>query len=171
MNKLKTLSLLLLLVSITGIMVGSGGFTTVSADRDVSISVENDKSAYVGYQSDKLSPENGTTIELVTIENRLSDDINIINITIEDGNFNISNTTTPTDISPGETGTIQGTVRCTPNESQLIKLSVTVSGSDVTAQLAGDTTTRNFKIECTEEDGESGDGGEGNGNSGNGGEE
>lgn len=132
-------------------MVGSGGFTTVSVDRGVSISVENDESAYVGYQSSDLTVENGTTIDLVVITNRLPDDINVIDVTIEDGNFDISNPTTPTDISPGKTGAIQGTVRCTPSESQAIKLSVTVSGSDVTAQLAGETTTRNFTITCESE--------------------
>jgi type 1 fimbria pilin len=164
MSKLKTLSLLLLLVSITGIMVGSGGFTALSADRGVSIGVENDESAYIGYESNDLTVKNGTTIDLVYITNRLPDSIDVTDITIKDGDFTISELTTPTDISPGERGTIQGTVVCTPSENQAIKLSVTVSGSDITAQLTGDTTTRNFMIMCASEkedgEGKDGDGGE-----------
>ena len=152
MHKFKTLSLILLLVSITGIMVGSGGFTTVSGERGTSIDVVNDESAYVGYQSSDLTVQNGKTTDLVTITNRAPDNIDVTNITIEDGDFTITDPTTPTDISPGENGTIGGTVVCTPSKTQAIKLSVTVTGSDVTAQLAGDTTTRKFTLTCASEE-------------------
>lgn len=148
MHKFKTLSLILLLVSITGIMVGSGGFTTVSGERGASIDIVNDESAYVGYQSSDLTVQNGKTIDLVIITNRAPDNIDVTDITIEDGDFTITDPTTPTDISPGENGTIRGTAVCTPSETQAIRLSVTVNGSDVTAQLAGDTKTRNFTLTC-----------------------
>lgn len=149
MNRLKTLGLLLLFFSITGLIVESGGFTAVSGDRRVSIDVENEESAYVGYQSSDLTDvENGTGIVLVTITNQLPDDIDVTDVTIEAGGFTISDLTTPTGISPGHTGTVRGTVECTPGETQEIELSVTVSGSDVTVRLAGDTATRKFRITC-----------------------
>jgi hypothetical protein len=84
----------------------------------------------------------------VTVENRFSHSVDVTDITINDGTFTISNPTQPTNIHPGENGTIRGTVECTPNKTQKIGLTVTLKGSGVTAQIFGDTETRDFTLTC-----------------------
>jgi len=147
MDKIKTLSWVLVLVASTGLIFGSSGYTSVSAEQGMSLQVVNDE-PYVGYQSTDQFVQDGDTTDLVTITNRASSNIDVTDVTIEDGNFTITDPTLPTDISPGGDGTIQGIVACTPNETQPIKLAVTVKGSNVTTQLAGDTTTRIFHLTC-----------------------
>lgn len=148
MNKTKILSAVLMLVACTGLILGSFGFTSASADRSVSVQVVSDDYAFVGYQSSDLTAEDGETIDLVTVENRFSHSVDVTDITIEDGTFMISSPTQPTNIHPGENGTIRGTVECTPNETQKIGLTVTLKGSGVTAQIFGDTETRDFTLTC-----------------------
>lgn len=147
MDKIKTLSWVLLLIASTGFIFGSVGYTGVSAEQGISLQVVNDE-PYVGYQSTDHHVQDGDTIDLVTITNRASDNIDVTDITVKDGNFTITDPTVPTEISSGEDGTIRGTVACTPNENQAIKLAVTIKGSEVTTHLAGNTATRTFTITC-----------------------
>ena len=135
-------------VACTGLVFGSFGFTNASVERGVSVQVTNDDHAFVGYQSSDLTVEDGETIDLVTVENRFSHSVDVTDITIDDGTFTISSPTQPTNIHPGENGTVRGTVGCTPNETQKIGLAVTLKGSGVTAQIFGDTETRDFTLTC-----------------------
>ena len=131
-----------------GLIFGSFGFTSASVDRSVSAQVVSDDHALVGYQSSDLTVEDGETIDLVTVENRFSHSVDMTGITIEDGTFTISGPTQTTNIPPGENEAIQGTVECTPNETQKIGLTVTLKGSGVTAQIFSDTETRDFTLTC-----------------------
>lgn len=155
MNKIRTLTLALLIIVSPGFVLGSFGFTSVSAERGVSVQVVNDDRAYVGYQSSDLTVRDGETVDLVEVKNRFTNTIDIGDITIEDGNFRISNLNPPTNIPPGERRDIRGTVECTPNETQKIGLTVTLKGSGVTAQIFGDTETREFTLRCAPETEES----------------
>lgn len=149
MNSTKRLSLLLLVVASSVFVLGSSGFTGVSADRGISLEVvNNDERAYVGYHSSDQTVQDGQAVDLVTVTNRFSNDISVIDVSVEDGNFTITDLTKPANIPPGESGTIRGLVECTPDETQVINLSVTVEENDVTAQLAGDVITRKFAISC-----------------------
>lgn len=152
MNRTKALSLVLLLIASMGLVSGSFGFTSVSAERGVSVQVVDDESAFVGYQSSDLTVRDSETIDLVTVTNRFADNIDVMDVTISDGSFTISDPTMPTAISPGERGTIQATVDCIPHETQEIEVTVTVNGSGVTAQLFGDTETREFTLTCASEE-------------------
>lgn len=151
MSKIKTLSLILFFVACTGLVFGSAGYTSASADRNVSVQVTNDDHAFIGYQSSDLAVEENETIDLVTVENRFSHSVDVTDITIDDGSFTISNPTQPINIHPGEHKTIRGTVECIQNETQKIELTVTLKGSSVTAQIFGDTETREFTLTCAPE--------------------
>lgn len=148
MNRTRTLAIILLLVASTGFIFGSFGFTSVSAERDVSVQVVNDEQAYVGYQSSDLTVRDGKTVDLVTVENRFTDVISVIDVTIEDGPFTITTPTIPSNISPGKSRTIRGTVDCSPAKTQEIEVTVTLNGSGITAQIFGDTETRDFTLTC-----------------------
>lgn len=152
MNKIRALTLALLVIVSTGFVFGSFGFTSVSAERGVSVQVVNDDRAYVGYQSSDLTVRDGETVDLVAVKNRFTNSIDIGDITIEDGNFTISNLTPPTNIPPGERRDIRGTVECTPNVTQEIELTVTLRGGGVTTQIFGDAETREFSLTCEPEE-------------------
>jgi hypothetical protein len=152
MDKTKALSFALIFVASTGLVSGSFGFTSVSAERGVSVQIVDDESAFVGYQSSDLTVRDSETIDLVTVTNRFAGTIDVMDVTIADGSFTISDPTTPTAISPGESGTIQGTVDCTPSETQEIEVTVALDGSGVTVQLFGDTETREFTLTCVSEE-------------------
>jgi len=150
MNKIKASALVLLLLTGSGVMFGSSGFTGVSADRSVSVEVANDNHAFVGYQSADRTVQDNTTIALVTVENRFSNSVDVSNVTIKKGGSIIRNLRIPTDIPSGDSDTVQATVYCTSNTTQEIELTVTVTRGSVTAQLSGDTETRDFNITCTD---------------------
>ena len=151
MNWTKLLGLVIISIACTGLVFGSFGYTSASADRNVSVQVTNDDHAFIGYQSSDLAVEDNETIDLVTLENRFSHSVDVTDITINDGSFTLSNPTQPINIHPGEHKTIRGTVECTPNETQKIELTVTLKGSSVTAQIFGDTETREFTLTCAPE--------------------
>ena len=151
MNKAKALSLLLLIVAGTGLVFASFGFTSVSVERGLSVQVVNDERAYVGYQSSDLTVRDGETAGLVTVKNRLTHTIDIVDVTIEGRSLTIRNLTTPTNISPGEGKAIRGTVECTPNVTQEAELTVTLRGSGVDMRIFGDSETREFSLTCEPE--------------------
>jgi plastocyanin len=142
------LSLALLLVASAGLVVGSSGFTNASADRSVSVQVVDDDRAFVGYQAHDRTVENGETVALVTVENRFDHPVQVTDVEIEDGAITISNPMKPGPIHSGESRDIRGTVECTSGDSTDIELTVTVAGEAVTAQLSGDTETREFTLTC-----------------------
>jgi hypothetical protein len=147
---MRTLSLALLLVASAGLVVGSSGFTNASADRSVSVQVVDDDHAFVGYdhQAHDQTVESGDEVTLVTVENRFDHDVHVTDVVIEDGDGLVTITKTPGDIGSGDSGNIRGTVECDSDQSTDIALTVTVTGEAVTAQLFGDTETREFTITC-----------------------
>lgn len=152
MNKTKLLTLILLLIVSTGFIFGSFGFSSVSAERDVSVQVVSDERAYVGYQTSDLTVRDGDTADLVTVKNQYRSTIHTTDTTIDDGSFTISNLTNPTNIPPGKEKVIRGSVECTPNATQEIELTITITGSDISAHIFGDTATREFYLTCEPEE-------------------
>jgi plastocyanin len=145
---MRTLSLALLLVASAGLVVGSSGFTNASADRSVSVQVVDDDHAFVGYQAHDRTVDSGDTVTLVTVENRFDHDVHVTDVVIEDGDRLVTITKTPGEIGSGDSGNIRGTVACNSDQRTDIALTVTVTGEAVTAQLFGDTETREFTITC-----------------------
>lgn len=152
MNQTKILILVLVIVASTGLVFGTFGFTSISAERGVSVQVVDDQHAFVGYQSGDLTVRDGETINLVTVTNQFPNTIDVTDVIIKDGNFTINDLTTPNGISPGSSDMIRGTVDCIPNKTQEIELTVTLTGGGVTAQIRGDTEMRDFTITCAAPD-------------------
>ncbi|MDZ7745789.1 MAG: hypothetical protein U5K28_04425 [Halobacteriales archaeon] len=62
---------------------GTFGFTSVSADRGVDISVVSDDEAFVGYQSSDKTVEDGERVKLVNVTNRFSDEISVTDVRVD----------------------------------------------------------------------------------------
>ncbi|MBB6646628.1 hypothetical protein [Halobellus ruber] len=132
--------------------VGTGAFSSASAERDVAVNVVDDEKAYVGYEeADKTIPadlRNDGTVHLVTITNRFSRPISIVNVEIGDSADKLTDVSyDDSSFEPGERAEITGEVEGLDHgESVEVEITVTVQGTGVTAQLFGDTETRRFTI-------------------------
>lgn len=149
MSALKTLSVALAVVAVTGLAVGSVGFGTATAERGVSVAVVDDDSAYFGYESSDMTVADGDRVEVVTVTNRLFDDVSVTNVTVESESVTFSDLGEPT-LSPGESAAIEGTVDCAPGDSETVEVSVTLAGEGVIASIYGDTVTREFEVACAD---------------------
>lgn len=151
MNKLRLASIALLVVASTGLLFGSMGFSSVAADRGVSVSVADDDSALVGYETRSQTITGDERVALVTVENRLSSSASVTNVTVETSNpaVRVSDVEKPT-IGTGDEGVVHADVYCDPMAETTLTVSVTVEADGVTAAISGDTTTRNFTVNCAD---------------------
>jgi|AntRauMinimDraft_4_1070384.scaffolds.fasta_scaffold00774_2 hypothetical protein len=149
MNKLRVASVALLVVASTGLMFGSMGFSSVAADRGVSVAVADDDSALVGYDSGTVTVTGNERVDLVTVTNRLSSEAAVANVTVStsDDDVEVTNVSKPS-LDPGEVKAIAADVHCPGNRDVTVTVSVTVEGEGVTAAISGDTTTRSFELAC-----------------------
>lgn len=158
---------LLFLTGVTGassLTVGSGAFTSSTAQRGVNVNIVPDGQAPVGYvvQSDQETAD-GTpvitvpigdrqTIPLVRIQNRLAGAAQITGVEIEPATrgepelVDVEWDTAP--FPAGEGTTIRGTVACTETGHTTIGLSVSVEAPSLNAEVSGTTTIRQFQIRC-----------------------
>lgn len=158
MTKLKLASVALLVVATTGLLFGSMGFSSVAADRGVSVAVASDDTALVGYDTHDQNITGDERVELVTVENRLSSSASVTNVTVETDNpaVRVSDPSKPT-IGTGQDRLVKADIDCDPGASANVTVSVTVEGEGVTAAISGDTETRTFEVRCTEVDTHEGD--------------
>lgn len=166
MRKLRAASVALLVVASTGLLFGSMGFSSVAADRGVSVAVADDDSALVGYDSEDLTVTDGERVDLVTVENRLASGASVANVSAASSNpeIRVSDFETPT-LGTGDVGAVRAAVDCEPGAETTLTVSVTVEADGVTAAISGDTTTRSFEVSCAAATPEAGDvrfSGEGN---------
>jgi hypothetical protein len=151
MSKLRLASVALLALASTGLLFGSMGFSSVAADRGVSVAVADDDSSLVGYDSDAVAVTGNERVDLVTVTNRLSSEASVTNVTVttsgDDDNVVVSNVSKPT-LGPGEAEAVAADVHCPGNRDVPITVSVTVEAEGVTAAISGDTTTRSFSLDC-----------------------
>ncbi|MGM0397470.1 MAG: hypothetical protein ACQEQY_00620 [Halobacteriota archaeon] len=149
MNGLKTLSVALALVAVAGLLVGSIGFGSVAAERGVSVAVVDDDSAYIGYESSDMTVADGDRVEVVTVTNRLFDDVSVTNVAVESASITFADLSEPT-LAPGESAAIEGTVDCSSGASETVEVTVTFDGEGVIASIYGDTVTREFDVSCAD---------------------
>ncbi|MFW6003313.1 MAG: hypothetical protein ACOCPT_02720 [Halanaeroarchaeum sp.] len=150
MNGRKALSLALAGIAVVTLAFGTGAFTSVSAERGVSVSVADDDSAYVGYESSDVTVSDGDNVELVTVTNRFQGDLNVTSVDISAGSMSFTNLSYPT-MESGESGAITGDVEeCEAGTTETVQVTVTVSGTGVWAKIYGDSETqeREFDVEC-----------------------
>ena len=149
MNGRKFLSLLIASVAVLSLAFGSGAFTSVSAERGVSVSVVDDENAFVGYATSDRTVSDGDRVTLVTVTNRMPGELTVTNVDISAGSMSFSNVNQPT-MGVGETGAIAGDVSCSAGSSEPVHVTVTVSGTGVWAKIFSDSDTkeREFEVTC-----------------------
>lgn len=147
MNTRKTLSLVLAVIAAIGLLVGSIGFGTVTAERGVNLGVASDDNAYIGYDTTDMAVTDGDRVEIVTVTNRLHDDVSVTDVSVDAESLTFENPSEPT-LAPGEQAPIDGTVDCQAGVTETVEVTVSLEGGGVMASIYGDTLTREFEVSC-----------------------
>ncbi|SEW18110.1 hypothetical protein [Halobacterium jilantaiense] len=149
MRKLRAASVALLVVASAGLVFGSMGFSSVAADRGVSVAVADDDNALVGYHTEDLEKVEDGRFTLVAVENQLASDANVTDVTVgtNDDAVEVNNVSEPF-VGTGQTSKVRADVDCQPGGSATLTVSVTVEAEGVTAEISGDTATRTFDVTC-----------------------
>ena len=150
---------LCVLVASVGMGMGSGGFSSVDADRAVTVDVVGDESAYMSldYSNETVEPIDGTKeVEFVTVANHFAEVVDFtIDFTIETtGRLTVessSNSVVQKNVGTGEN--IDGTVtlECGPSGSSsstaIIDFDVTADGGGVSAKTTAERTVK-YEVDC-----------------------
>ncbi|QZA88509.1 hypothetical protein K0C01_12120 [Salinarchaeum sp. IM2453] len=136
--------------------LGSGAFSSTTAERDVRIEVVSDEQAFVGYDvqgendSDETLPkivlDEGESEPLVNVTNRFTEEITITDATIK-SDLDITLERDKDSIDGGETATIDGTCNNSKGEDT-VELDITLEGDRVSADLSGANNQRRFVVQC-----------------------
>ncbi|WP_281194874.1 hypothetical protein [Halorubrum sp. F4] len=149
--KRRNLILLLGGASSGAMSVGTGAFSSMEAERGVSVDVVSDDQAFVGYRSDDRTLPNDLnddgTIDLVTVTNRFTQEIEFVDAAIDDGGEFFGELNIPDgDISPGDPATVTATPTFEPGDEIKVAVTIQVKGAGVSAEVFGDTETRQFTV-------------------------
>ena len=158
------LALVLLLTAAIALAVGTTGFSSVVADRPVSITVVSDQNAYVGFNTTDrtVSGTDSDTIQLVTVTNRLSDPIAIQDISVEvsdsDSGIDLREPKVPDErsssgstdeILPGESVMTTAPVEsCPVGNSSVVEVSIETNSTGVQAIFNDETDSAEFVVTC-----------------------
>jgi hypothetical protein len=122
---------------------GTGGFTEVQGDRNVSLDTQPDPDGLVGFGAGAASGDPGEQVDLFDLTNNFGDSMSVDEVTITDASGDLttgdlSNIGSPPSIGPGSTGTVTGDIPGNANvgSGQIsFKITITVSQGDVSTTL------------------------------------
>lgn len=137
------------------LLLGSGAFSSARADRNVNVGVAEDDGAFVGYSSqDRTVPMDLTDddrVLLVTVTNQFAEPVSVTTAKIVEGAEYVSLIEQDSDdVSPGNSVDICGEIDLESlplGEAIDVSVTVEIEGTGVSADILGDTTTRQFSIE------------------------
>jgi hypothetical protein len=127
----------LVLVAATALLAGTGGYTTMAADRGLNVQVSDDAGALVGVedQSPVKGVVGGDPVEALALTNNLDQSLSVnasvpddAPVTVADSNF-------------GDGVTLQCTAE---SDEQSVPVTITASGDGVNVEL-----TRSVDVTCT----------------------
>lgn len=150
---------LCVLVASAGMGIGSGGFSSVGADRAVTVDVVGDESAYMSldYSNETVEPTDGTKeVEFVTVANHFAEVVDFrIDFTIETtGGLTVESSSNPIiQENVGIGDNIDGTVtlECdpsgSPSSTAIIDFDVMADGDGVSAETTAKRTVE-YEVDC-----------------------
>ena len=140
-SALRALSLVLAFAAALGLVFGTAGFTAMEADRGLAVTVTNDDSAYLGYETLTDDAESGASTEVVEFHNRFSGKLDEFAVDVSIANHestgaSIDATDTPAPLGGGDAASVSVTLTCTGgNEEVDLTFDVDGQGSGVSVSL------------------------------------
>ena len=135
------------------LLLGSGAFSSARADRNVNVGVAEDDEAFVGYSSENrrvpMELDDGR-VPLVTVTNRFAESVSVTAEIVEGAEYVSLIESDSDDVDPGNSVDIYGEIdleSLDPDEAIDVSVTVEIEGTGVSADILGDTTTRQFSIE------------------------
>jgi hypothetical protein len=136
-------------VAATMLVTGSFGFTSVSAERGVAVSITDDDRAYIDYRTVGGTVEEGGSVPLIEIGNLFGTPVELTNVSIDGGSFVVETDAEGETIDSGKYRMITGTVvDCEPGTTKQVEVTVELNGDGVSVQISGE--TRGFDVRCTQ---------------------
>lgn len=157
MGRRRRIALLALCVASATLVVGSGAFTSTSAERPVSVDVVGDDEAYMSLvytdtTQVTVDDTNGTvTHEYLTVQNRFGQQVTIdVNASADAGEgLAVTPYERTIDLDTGEETKLEAEFNCTaPGDHEAeISFGVTATGEGITAETGQDRTVT-FDVSC-----------------------
>ncbi|WP_267640724.1 hypothetical protein [Haloarchaeobius amylolyticus] len=147
MTRLKAVSIVLALAAATALVYGTVGYSSVSAERGVEVSVVGDEQALVGYHAADRTVTAGTTTRLVTVTDRTPVPVTVEVVRIEHGpGVEVTSVSGPGSVGAGKRGVVFGQVTCANETTADVSITVAVHGEGIDATLDGE--ARTFEVRC-----------------------
>jgi len=156
MRNRRRLFALLAVTALAVSAVGTGGFSTTTADRGVTVDVVGDENAYMALEYKDKTVSEGTH-SLVTATNQFAQDVSFtISANVEQSHTNLSVSVngdiSDENISPGDSTDLDVTLDCTNNEtadrSATVSFSATADGDGVFATTS-ERRSVTYTVECS----------------------
>lgn len=151
MNRLRTLGIVAI-AALVLLTTGTGGVSTISAERSVELAVADEGEAYVGVEVvdpvfDPGQPEDATVL---TLTNRLDQPLTDVEVTVRGDEKTppvLQGYDTPERLGVGEQATVTATVNCDASpgrDTETWTVGVSAAGDGVSVE-----TTRTVTVTCT----------------------
>lgn len=137
-------SLALAVVVLVAFTVGTGGFSSATVERGVTIAVADDEQAYLGIAPVNVTVTSGNETRLFTLTNRFGTNLTIdaqVNDTSE--NMNVAAVDMPNRLGGGVSGPVNATVACDENATGTVTVRIDASGAGVEVTME-----RRVTVEC-----------------------
>lgn len=137
---LRALSLILAFAAVLGLVFGTAGFTSMSADRGLDVNVTDDESAYLGYAPLTDTVDSNESTSVVEYQNRFNGDldkfhINASLVNSSDTQVTIEAVDSPDYLHGGTGESVDVTLHCPVEEEVDIRFEVDASGSGVSTSF------------------------------------
>lgn len=145
MNRRQLAALVVAALTVCVVAAGTGGFTSVEADRLVSVTVADDAEAYLGYQSASPVEVNDSTGSLaLVVTNRFDESVTVTAATTHD---DVQVTPSSDSVAPGES--LQVSLACSgPTASGTVDVPVTLVAEGTSVSVEMERTVSGVELDC-----------------------
>jgi hypothetical protein len=152
MTRLRRVAVVLAALAVVGTTIPTGGLSSASAERSVSVDVVPDDEAFLGIDkhdqtvygsSDDQNSQFEEQVTLLTVTNRFPSDLTTVSATVTGSLIESESVETPDRLDIGAHGSVTATVDCDGDGQTAVTVDIVASNSVVTVEL-----TRHVTIEC-----------------------
>ena len=152
MRTLRAASIVLAFVAATALVLGTAGFSAMSADRGLGVSIGDDESAFLGYDALTDTAHDGESTAVVEYHNQFEHDLDEFHVDVSIVDPDETETTlvdaeTPDELPSASNGTVDVTLACPVAEDVHLQFEATGSGGGVSVSL-----DRVHTVTCVPED-------------------
>ena len=139
-SALRALSLVLAFAAVLGLVFGTAGFTSMSADRGLDVNVTDDESAYLGYAPLTDEIHDGEPTSVVEYRNQFGNDLDEFHVTVSIVNSDGTRATikavdSPDSLDRGASESVDVTLHCPVEEEVDLLFEANGSGAGVSVSL------------------------------------